>query len=225
MSEKYETVFTTVVRGTDRRMVKDGTLAIYDVFTEDGTQWSTFKADLYNLARQLDGQLADWKGAIEQRDNFTNRTLLNIRAHPTDGTTATPPSQGRQAAEQAQQAQQAKQIDYDQFKAAQSEQELRKQESIHRQTAGKVAAAVSRDAQEFWANIQDIKVYFDSGVVPLPYSRQSTMKSHAGDEPAHDEWGNTLLPEVAENVERGRQEAATDSSFYNPGSPDADIPF
>jgi hypothetical protein len=185
MSDKYETVFTTVVDGTDRRMVKDGTLAIYDVFTQDGTQWSTFKAELYDRARRLQGQTADWKGVIEQKENFTNRTLIAIRPHQdgfeADGNAGTQerPSQGRQAAERAQVAQ----VEYGDYKAVAEAQELRKQESIHRQTAGKVAAEISNDPAEFWDNVQSIKTYFDSGVVPLPYARQSSVKSHAGDEP------------------------------------------
>lgn len=41
-----------------------------------------------------------------------------------------------------------------------------KDAAIHRQTAAKVAAALSTTANEFWRNVVDLAFYFDTGQVP-----------------------------------------------------------
>lgn len=169
----------TVVDVSTRKVnTKYGEKNVWAVLTQDGTKWETWKNDLGNQAMALKGQLADLKVEISQNGDFTNYNLIQIR--PAAG-----PAVATAAAE-AQAAQPALPVSYEQYKSNDQEKEDRKNLSIHRQVAAKVAAQLSSDMTEFWANVNALVTYFGTGLNPL--TTEATVTSHGDPGPSEPSW-------------------------------------
>jgi len=117
-----------------------------------------------NKALALKGQMADLQVSIEQKGDFTNYYLNGIQ---TAKSGAQPPA-GSEVAQAAQRAQEASQrvpeVSYEQYKDLEDGKETRKNTSIHRQTATKVAAMLNpADVGEFWANVDDLVEFYATG--------------------------------------------------------------
>lgn len=188
MSKLETVVYDAFIVSVDTRQVKSGTMTIWDVVTQDGTKWVTFNAGLGNKAIGLKGQMADLQVTIEQGD-FTNYYLQGIQPAKSG---AAPPvgSEVVQAAQRAQEAsQRGPEVSYDQYKDLDKEKEERRNQSIHRQTATKVAAELSESPSEFWQNVRDLCEFYKSGYVPTndagQVDRESSVTSHTAD-PAED---------------------------------------
>jgi hypothetical protein len=158
-----------VVKNVESRIIKEGKpeqRMIYDVVDPEGTKWTVWEKSLAEKAWNLKDQTSVWSVEVQQNGSYTNRTLHNIEPKVANGmtqaigggtfptsssvgnatitTTITPPATGSFAPQPA----------------------TSKDEAIHRQTAAKVAAALSATPAEFWANVQDLARYFDTGIVP-----------------------------------------------------------
>lgn len=172
MSKIETVVYDAFIVAVDTRSVSNGTKTIWEVSTQDGTKWATFNTAMGNKAKGLSGQMADLQVAIEQKGDFTNYYLQGIQPAKSG---AQPPA-GSEVVQAAQRAQEAArlgtgaqnlEVTYDQYKDLDKEKEDRKNKSIHRQTATKVAASLlPSDAAEFWMNVRDLVEFYGSGFVP-----------------------------------------------------------
>lgn len=158
------TVMGTTVAEVYTRPVstKYGDKTIWTVVTPDGTKWESWKADVGNIALGLKGQLVDLKVEIEQKGDYTNYNLIRIR-----------PAAGPAVAEAAAVAQAAqptgRPVSYDEYKTIDKDKEDRKNLSIHRQVAAKVAAVLTTPedgAAGFWVNVEAILHFFQTGEYP-----------------------------------------------------------
>ncbi len=193
MSSKFDSDVTARVVEVVSRSVKNGTMTIWDITTEDGTKWSTFKADMGQAALELKGQVADLKVTIEKKDDgYTNYYLNNIRPNPASAQTPA----GQMAAQAAHAQIEVPVVSFDQYKSGEEEKEKRRNQSIHRQTAAKVAAELSKDEDEFWTNVQHLVHFFGTGNVPS--TAVGSVNFHAGDDPAPAEtaWVNPITGET-----------------------------
>lgn len=200
------TVMGTTVAEVYTRPVstKYGDKTIWTVVTPDGTKWESWKADVGNIALGLKGQVVDLKVEIEQKGDYTNYNLIRIR-----------PAAGPAVAEAAQTAQaaQPQAVSYEQYKSLDKEKEDRKQESIHRQVAAKVAAVLTTPedgAAGFWVNLEAILHFFQTGEIP----GGTSVTSHTA--------SNTLST-GANSSGFGLQTDFVPSDTYN--HQDDDIPF
>jgi hypothetical protein len=146
---------------------------LYEIFDNQGGKW-VVRQDVYNHALPLIGQLVTAVCRVEQNGQYTNFFIDSV--DPAGGGPTYVPAQQAQTA-QAQYAptpQQTQQIPV-QPMMAQTERE--RQQSIHRQTAGKVAAGISSTADEFWSNVQAIFHWFETGQIPQTVATQQTAES------------------------------------------------
>lgn len=174
----------TVVRGVllsnvETRQVGQNNSTLWEAITPDGTKWVTFKAGLGNKASALAGQLVDIEGTIEQKDNsnFVNYRLNKIQA--ANGGVA------EAAARAAGAAAGATEVTYEQFAQGQREQnsasekaQAKKDLSIHRQVATKVAAAIVGPGDtpgDFWGNVEDLLAFYQTGMVPTAHASGTAM--------------------------------------------------
>lgn len=162
------------------RKVKDGTMTLWDIQVEGDTKLTTFQSPLGEKARGYIGQVCDFQITIETTDKgYTNLYLDGVQRSPN----VTQPSPVAQAAAAAQAAAQTGPVvSYDQYKDLSQGQEQRRTESIHRQTAAKVAAAMLPETpQEFWSNVNDLVSFFASGT--NPYLSSATVPEQGGTSP------------------------------------------
>jgi hypothetical protein len=183
--ESVVTDATIVSVGTRQVGARNSTL--WEVTTQDGTKWVTFKAQVGNAATNNQGAVVDMSVSIEQNGDFTNYYVNDIRvkapAAQPQGLTV-PASEIQTLAARAQEAATAKQeMGFAEFAA----HEQRKNESIHRQVAAKVACQLaSEDADEFWSNVSALFDYFQTGRTPFTQTPSEVkqnpypLPSHAG---------------------------------------------
>lgn len=156
-------------------------MTIYEIYLTDQSRWSTVNTETANAAKSLVGQHATLHVRIEQNGDFVNQYLQGIG--PSNGGTV--PVQTDQlvgshvpqpqtiAAPPAMITTQTPNI-LPQSVATPTpdwamEQQERKNEAIHRQTATKVAAWLAKPdstPQEFWANVDDLIQFYTSGIKP-----------------------------------------------------------
>src|SRR5215471_4683802 len=146
---------------------------------------------------------------VEQRGEFTNYHLDSVElagAQPA-------PQEGYVPVQQAQQAQvqTAPQTPTSQPIVAPNERE--RQASIHRQTAAKVAAAMSGTPSEFWENVQTVFRFFETGQIPVLGSYT------AGESPVNVQRQNAAAYSPPDYGDPGPQEG------YVPVGADDDLPF
>lgn len=184
----------TVVRGVmlsavQTRQVGQNNNTLWEAVTPDGTKWVTFKAGLGNKASALAGQIVDIEGTIEQKEdsNFVNYYLNKIQA--SNGGVA------EAAAKAAGAAAGATEVTYEQFAQGQRDQnaatekaQKQKELSIHRQVATKVSAVLvsANDTPgDFWANVEDLVAFYQTGMVPTAYASGTpmTVTSHSNELP------------------------------------------
>lgn len=193
MSKIESVVRDTLITDVSTRTVGTRNSTMWEVYTEDGTKWVTFLAGVGNKAMALKGQKAHLKVAIEQKDQYTNYVLTDVKA-----------ANGGVVEAAANAA--AAQIDYTTYRSGEDEKEKRKNLSIHRQVAAKVAAAIQEPGDgsvTFWQNVQHLVTYFETGNTPLTQAKDT-------------ETANTAT--------------VTSHSYYQDGGsdapqPDDDIPF
>lgn len=144
------------------------------------------RKDVCVLAQSMLGQQVSAVVRSEVKGNYTNFYLDFIElagggSQPGQGQ-YTPAAQAQQAQQQGQplpapqqqvQPQQLAPATFtpapgpDPSPGARSAAEEAKQLSIHRQTAGKVAGLISSNPIDFWQNVQQLVVFFDTGQVPF----------------------------------------------------------
>lgn len=175
---------TTVLTKAEPRIVNkrdgSGSFTLYELFDHEGTAW-VVRDDIYNQARQWLGQTVDMVVRVEQKGNFTNRYADIVTPNLTGQVPASNAvMQAMQAAQQANRVQPSvpnpmiTQPQVPNTVGGMGQPQLqdisvfptRKDSSINRQTAAKVAAQISSSPAEFWGNCQDLARYFDSGQVP-----------------------------------------------------------
>jgi hypothetical protein len=198
MTDILSTVDTTVVSVTTQQLNRksDGRpFTKWVVLTSDGTEWQTFDANLGNRALALQGYQALLQVKIWKSGDFTNYDLTAIRPSASTPAGLAAPTNPQavpvlEAANQAMQAQgKAPEVSYTDYKDLAAGQEERKNISIHRQVAAKVAAWLNTEDEEFWMNVNDLFTYFQTGVYPgMPLQEQPErgVTSHAGDEPPRE---------------------------------------
>lgn len=154
MKTTFEAMITKAERFERNRKSDGKPFSIYKITTHDGTGWDTFDAGIYNMANQNVGGKALINGTIKQKDGYTNYYIdsLTILEAPQTTVQATPEP-----------------VDFKTFAAHHDASEAKRDVSIHRQVATKVAAQISEDAVEFWGNVGEIFTYFQTGEVPGPY--------------------------------------------------------
>lgn len=191
-----ETLITALVQNVDTKLVKNGTMTIWEVATPEG-KFSTTKPEYGNAARELIGKVADMKVSIQQNGQYTNRYLNAIRL--SRQSVDTPVGQA------ALRAQEAQQVTYEQYRSGEAEKDSQRTESIHRQCAAKVAAAMSTDAVEFWANVDAVFTFFQTGNYPTwaqaaqaPEAKQG-VTSHTSPSDGDHGWGDAPQDDIPFN--------------------------
>jgi len=149
-------MLTNVVEKTLQRKDGSGPFQVYEIETSAGTYRS--RKDLATKLRSLIGAQIEMVTRVEQKGDWTNYYIdyADIASNQPD-----PVGQAQAATSnpvvQAQIAQETGPL------AA----EERKNKSIHRQTAAKVAAMIADgNPQTFWSNVADLFTYFQTGTVP-----------------------------------------------------------
>ena len=164
---------TTVLTNAAPRIVNkrdgSGSFTLYELFDHEGTAW-VVKADVYNNVLHLIGQTVNMVVRVEQNGQWTNRFADIVI--PAQAGAQVPASNAAEMAMAAAQAAQRVQPTMPQMPNTAQIQDVsvfptRKDASINRQTAAKVAAQISGDnPSAFWANCVDLARYFDTGQVP-----------------------------------------------------------
>jgi len=184
-----------------------GSFPLYEVWI-DGQGPFVARKDVFNQAQGLLGAQVDAITRTEQKGDWTNHYLdfIEHRAGPMQNP-AVVAQQAQYGNGQQQQTYQPSQPATSPIMTAQAvvseptEAEIRKQTSIHRQTSTKVAALISKNAQEFWVNVQDLVHFYEMGVMPYqnhpvtpdPIPRQNAQAyQQYRDEPA-----NQYVPQAA----------------------------
>lgn len=173
-------ITTTLTKAAPRLVTpKSGAnpFTLYELYDHEGTAW-VVKNDVYNLAQGWIGQPVDMVVRVEQNGNFTNRYADLVQ--PAQAGAQVPATNAVQQAFQAAQAAQRVQATMPQTPNTPKIQDVnvfptRKDSSIHRQTAAKVAAEISTSPAEFWSNVIDLAKYFDTGVIPTSLSQDYAM--------------------------------------------------
>lgn len=165
---EYQSVLTTYVPKTVNRSDGSGTFTLHNFLDLNGMEL-TARADVANIARGLLNQPVLLVTREEVKGRFTNRYLDFVG-----------PAQTQQAytngASQAQAAQQTYQQQPPQqpippptpTPPPQPQGPSEKDIQIMRQTAGKVAAEISKTSGEFWSNCLDLVEFFKTGMIPQP---------------------------------------------------------
>lgn len=195
-------VFTISGLGPRTITPRDGrpSFTIWEVFDDQGGTWRV-REDLYNQAQHWFGQRVMATTRTEQRGNFTNYYIDQMQPMgqgPVQQAQQAQPQQGYTGQPQPQAAPQPQMM-------AVSEWERQKQHSIHRQTAGKVAAVISKTADEFWGNVQAIFIYFETGQVPAAsFAQQPDTNNRPnqaayqpydpGPQPGQDQFDDSDIP-------------------------------
>ena len=131
---------------------------LFELFDAQGRTWVA-KQDVFNIAQGMIGHPVEIVGREEQKGQYLNRYADLVQLAGAGGGAMQSVLQAQQSATAAGRVQQP-QVQVPGFPTD-------KDRCINRQTAGKVAAAISTTADEFWANIQDIANYFDTGQIPM----------------------------------------------------------
>jgi hypothetical protein len=187
-----------------------GSFPLYEVWI-DGQGPFVARKDVFNIAQMMENTIVDAITRDEEKNGYLNHYLDFVSSA---GQTQMQPQPNPAAQEQQAQPQTAQEV-----LSQPSEAELRKEMSIHRQTASKVAALVSPgDPIGFWMNCQALMRWYQSGVVP-----------ELGGVPR----GNSPMPDPPrQNSAAYQQYRDEPGNQYqgDPGSPlpppeDSDIPF
>ena len=189
MSDK---VVATIVSVTPSQVnTKRGPAVKHTIMTAAGAELQTFKADLAQTAQSLIGQAVEIEYDVSVNGEWTNYYPLSILpvANPAlqaQMVQATLGSQSPGAQFAGQMAQTAAPLpgSVPNTLGGQGHPPLQtgdyfadpKTVSIHRQVAAKVAAAMVTEQStptEFWANVEALVVYFNSGATPLDIAKVS----------------------------------------------------
>lgn len=161
-----EQTITTTITGVQPRKVtrkKDNKeVTFYDVHTSDSGTWTTSLKKVAQEAFELKGQIVQINTKTDTQGMYENNWLQGVM--PADGdfidfdTPATP--EARQHIPQQQQQQRA------QLPEPPPEKDYQAHPVLLRRDAAKVSAQISDTANEFWANLDDLVSYFESGGKP-----------------------------------------------------------
>lgn len=213
------TVLDATIINVGTRQVGARNSTLWEIETQEGTKWVTFKADLGNTAQQAVGATVDMDVSIEQKDTFTNYYVNQIRVKspaPAGATNQAPPTSDiAQLIQRAQGAAEQKQeMSFAEFGKHEQEKEARKNLSIHRQSAAKTAAALGAEtSNEFWSNVKDLFSYFQTGQTPFEMNATDVAAPQA------QKTANYGLPTHA-----GTPDRYTHTDADAP-APEDDIPF
>jgi hypothetical protein len=171
-----ETILTSIVAVSPRTVQRqDGTsFTIHEVIDQTGRKWVA-RRDVANMAQSYVGHMVEMITRTEQKAGRNGQTFTN---HYVDHIA---PANAMTAIQQAHQAQAA----YAPQTMAPTpsptptppptpppppqgppEVHTERDRSIYRQTAGKVAAEISKTPSEMWENIVLLARYFETGQVP-----------------------------------------------------------
>src|SRR5262245_45133350 len=199
MSEVAMSVTATVTGVTTKQVVNRRTqqpMTLWLVTTNDGTEWSTPRAEVGNQAMALLNQNADMQVLVKKDGAYENHYLQAIKPN-----TQIAPSPVVQAAQQAQQAQQtltqpaqpaSPEVTFETYTRNERLKEDRRNMVIFRQTGGTTTASVAHDTpEEFWANVKDLMMFFHTGFSPFdnPVSRDNGVTRHTPADPGPQDSG------------------------------------
>lgn len=170
-----------VIKGVESKMVKNGTLKLWEVETAEGTKWATFKEPTARAAHALIGKPALIAYVIKSDGQRTSYYLNEIG--PAAPGSELPPAAADPSAQTASPVvpQASKDISFTEFATVERDRqdaEKAKTESIHRQVATKVAAELSKTPADFWANVSELIAFYATGSMPDLVQR-SGVTSHA----------------------------------------------
>jgi len=187
MPEIQGTITHAAPRTIERRD-GSGSFPLYEVWI-DGQGPFVARKDVFGIAQQLMGARVVAITRDEMKNGFQNHYLdfvALVQGQPADQTAA----QAVQAAQAAQQppAQQTVPVTQtapqtpvqtaEQVLSQPSPEEERKNLSIHRQTAAKVAAVLSPGNEiDFWQNVTALVRFFQTGVKPMAGYTQPDLRS------------------------------------------------
>lgn len=193
----YDTTIESVYSKVVNRKSDGRAITIFEITDSNGTKWTTSRKDLAGEANRLLNQRATVQGREEQKGEFLNHYLEDVRA--ANGSPPAPP----QAPPHVQQNSPPPQIP--QAPPVGSWTATEKDFNIMRQTAAKVSAHLSHTPAEFWSNVDDLVDYFAYGTKPERFLRfiPPSFEDDPGPDPTKPEW--------------------TDSSSML--DPDSDLPF
>ena len=152
-----------LVKEVVSRRIKAGTpdeRLVYDVIDGSDVKWTAWEKDLAEKAFYLKGKVGVAEVKVEQNGKYTNRTLVSIVGKDEGFGSAT--SNGGQTMTTATTGT----FSTGGFNPGPATQADYRERTIFRQTAAKVAAGLSQNPNEFWANVQDLAQYFETGETP-----------------------------------------------------------
>lgn len=168
---------STIIKSVGARTVNrksDGKeIIIYEIEDADGIKWSTTRRDLAGEANRSVGMAVALECKVEENGIYKNNYLENIL--PADAALPQQPSQqfptpqgvgAPQALAPVEAPSATQPLPPSLPEPVRGITEAEKQGMIHRQTAAKVAVHVSRTAQEFWQNCNELVRYFETGTAP-----------------------------------------------------------
>lgn len=204
----YDTVITGVTSKVVNRKSDNRPITIYEITDANNTKWTTSRRELANEANRLINTNVTVQGRQEQKGNFMNYYLEDLRSkngaapvmqpQPTPSPPP-PPSPGPPPVQQ-------------QAPLPQHWTPNEKDFNIMRQTAAKVSANLSTTPAEFWSNVDDLVVYFTTAEKPERFNR---FVPPAITQPLEGT-GNQFIPPSYED---------DPGPLDQPGYTDDDIPF
>jgi len=204
-------VITRAEPRTIERRDGSGSFPLYEVWI-DGQGPFVARKDVFNQAQALVNAQVEAITRTEQKGQYTNYYLDFVEQRGVAGNSQQSYQQGGQT--QAMTA--AEQVN------TRTAAEERTNISIHRQVAAKVAAKISTNAQDFWVNIEDLFIYFQTG--KHPYARHAVTPDPIPHENRQNADAYRQYREEPDN------QYVPQSAYQDPGSQlpppdDSDLPF
>lgn len=157
-------VITDVERREIQKRDGTGSMILFDVVLGDGSKWTAFEEPLARQAWDARGKTVSMEVSVTQKGNYTNKNLRAILgagvATPTNG--GFPTQTTSFGATESQFPTQT-----ETFSPSPEGTNLSaKDASIYRQVATKVSAIISKSELDFWANVDTLVRFYETGDKP-----------------------------------------------------------
>jgi hypothetical protein len=142
---------------------------VYDVVDQTGTKYTAWERELAERAYALKDQSSVWKVKVEQKGQYTNRNLVDIAAKLGGGMDAALGAGSSGFPETV------KPVTFDQPGSVITPKDT----FIHRQVSVKAVAVLAgaggMTPDEFWANVQAVTNYIETGQTPMGGNAEQTF--------------------------------------------------
>lgn len=200
---KYTALIEDVNSKTINRKSDGKTITLYEI-TDGQKNPTTSRRDLANEAYHLRGKMADIEVRVEQNGVYENVYLENVRpavASAQPPRDPFPEPEDRPPLPRPPRPEPEPEIPRQGQNGHWSEDKW----SVFRQTATKVAAHTSANANEFWQNVDQLVAYYATGISPNLEPIPGGVTSYAPAEGAQQAQRNRFVPEEAIASQAGNE--------------------